>query len=1173
MTEFDLNQLKQISPSDLESAGLITKSPRGSRKDGHGYCCVYCSSGTGQNQSGGLDFDYRGDAWVHTCRSCGNGGDNIKFFQHVFNSDFTDACRQASEMFGIPIADSNNFGDKTYHRPTAPLPKPAATQPPRLKLPEKTLPEQVPLIKDDIAQAQKTLEILPEDQRRGLLLDTLKYFNCGFAPRWVHPVCRLEDKKVTPTPRIIIPTSDGEHYLALALDRDRKLDPKNSFHKPHAGAKTQVFNAADLRHETLIVVEGEVDAMSIFQACTLVDNAQGVRIDPCEKNFGVVATLSAGGWQNLIVAQMDNGLFDWHKFIILFDNDDAGHKTAEEFKAALAKRNCPAVIKFLDDYISVENKDKLGDKIDANKILTTVQNGNYHLRFAIRQLVNDAEKEFGDIHNQRTLDFNAAPVETATVAEQPVDTSKNIFDEWQELNGKINPDVVPKILDAHNYLGSITVGNLTPDIVQSSKLKHSLALCTFYDTCSADVSKFFATLGKVRKAAKENLQLVANDLATEDENSHAWEIFSVTTFKADIDKIKKQIAKAHKNFTRSENSRIASENNQRRIQAAAEQNLTLEDRLSELREKPKTPERDAEIISLVQDICEWKLTKDGDRDIVKCTASNVNRIFTYDPNVDRVFAFDEFQQTIVFTQEPIWAKPETPRVGTEWKDADDSQLRMYLRSTYREFANEKLVYDAIVSYGKARAFNEPLDWINSLRGTWDGKKRADSLFIKFLGAEDTVFNRKVTAFWLMGTLCRLFHPGCDFQSAVVLLGAQRIGKSRLLEMLGGKRGVNPSGKGYHVSLVERLDDTHAIDAIQRAWIVELEEFTAGTKADVTAIKSFISAAEDTHRFAYGRRAESIKRHCAIAITTNNDSFLKDPTGNARFLVVKCTKEKYKQVEGMTPEYIRQVWAEVIFWYDNMFADGFDESKLQLSNDIRLESERRNAAHLLDDGMQSEFDAWLGQKILPQYIWLLLTKEERARFCINGKLTLINGSAELIHRRRQVRPKNREADIRSIRQFCIPYVEETGEGSLYAAETEVKYMGERAFELTLYGSEYRQHICTAEIMCEAFPGNDKRKSNQRINELFNSLEGHGWHKNSKAFYGDKRYDNQRNTLWRDAGNVPRDDDDEPTTQPQATPPPIQAQAVPPTVQMQAVDDFGGVPVAPEDLPFDPDDMTF
>ena len=62
---FDLEQLKQISPSEFENHGLLTKSEYGERRENHGYCCVYCSSGTGKNRSGALNFDYKDGVWVH----------------------------------------------------------------------------------------------------------------------------------------------------------------------------------------------------------------------------------------------------------------------------------------------------------------------------------------------------------------------------------------------------------------------------------------------------------------------------------------------------------------------------------------------------------------------------------------------------------------------------------------------------------------------------------------------------------------------------------------------------------------------------------------------------------------------------------------------------------------------------------------------------------------------------------------------------------------------------------------------------------------------------------------------------------------------------------------------------------------------------------------------------
>ncbi len=408
---YDTEKLNSISPADMEAAGLLTKSARGERKPNHGYNCVYCSSGTGKNQSGALNFDFKGGYWAHFCHVCGNGGDNLKFFQHVFNADFQDACKQASDMFGVPYTETtSNTTFTPKKRP--PLVDDGYKFPPSMfRVPDKTAPEQVPLIKADIADAQKLLGKLPDDQRRGLWLETLQYFGCGFAPQWIHPVTRLGGKTVyNPLPRIIIPSADGEHYNAVALDRDRQLNRGNPDFKPkmHAGAKTQLFNEADIhRFETVMFVEGEIDAMSIWQAVCMC-NKPNKPVDPDLQQFGIVATYGTAGWKNLFLSKFDAGLFPWRKVIILFDKDaesEAGQSAAEQFKAALNERNIPAYVAFINDLLLPDEEDRLGNKVDANKYLTTV--GNYSLREIITRIVADAEREFGDIHPQTSLDIDS----------------------------------------------------------------------------------------------------------------------------------------------------------------------------------------------------------------------------------------------------------------------------------------------------------------------------------------------------------------------------------------------------------------------------------------------------------------------------------------------------------------------------------------------------------------------------------------------------------------------------------------------------------------------------------------------------------------------------------------------------------------------------------------------
>ena len=151
-----------------------------------------------------------------------------------------------------------------------------------------------------------------------------------------------------------------------------------------------------------------------------------------------------------------------------------------------------------------------------------------------------------------------------------------------------------------------------------------------------------------------------------------------------------------------------------------------------------------------------------------------------------------------FLKAPIWSNVKK---GDEWNARDDSQLHMYIRETYTELANEKLIFNVTVKYSDAHRFHVIKEIFHSLP-TWDGKPRAKKLFVKFLGADDTSYVHEVTLNILTAAIAHIFHSGCYYQLAPILLGEQGIRKSHKL------------GERYG-SLTDDVSDPHAIDAIQQ----------------------------------------------------------------------------------------------------------------------------------------------------------------------------------------------------------------------------------------------------------------------------------------------------------------------------------------------------------------------
>ena len=73
------------------------------------------------------------------------------------------------------------------------------------------------------------------------------------------------------------------------------------------------------------------------------------------------------------------------------------------------------------------------------------------------------------------------------------------------------------------------------------------------------------------------------------------------------------------------------------------------------------------------------------------------------------------------------------------------------------------------------------------------------------------------------------------------------------------------------------------------WLVELAELAALRRSEIEATKAFITRRVDRYRPHYGRHAIEMPRQCVFVATTNEATYLRDPTGNRRFWPVRVTK--------------------------------------------------------------------------------------------------------------------------------------------------------------------------------------------------------------------------------------------------------------------------------------------
>jgi Virulence-associated protein E/RepB DNA-primase from phage plasmid len=162
---------------------------------------------------------------------------------------------------------------------------------------------------------------------------------------------------------------------------------------------------------------------------------------------------------------------------------------------------------------------------------------------------------------------------------------------------------------------------------------------------------------------------------------------------------------------------------------------------------------------------------------------------------------------------------------------------------------------------------------------WDGVPRLNRWLISYMGAEDTPLNEAIGRIMLIAAVRRVRVPGVKFDTIVVLEGKQGTGKSTALQIL--------AGPGYHSdNEILALDTKGQMEAMEGVWIYELSEISGLNKSEVEKTKAFASRQFDRARMSYGRFSEARGRQTVFVGTTNEHKYLKDRTGNRRFLPLK-----------------------------------------------------------------------------------------------------------------------------------------------------------------------------------------------------------------------------------------------------------------------------------------------
>ena len=343
------------------------------------------------------------------------------------------------------------------------------------------------------------------------------------------------------------------------------------------------------------------------------------------------------------------------------------------------------------------------------------------------------------------------------------------------------------------------------------------------------------------------------------------------------------------------------------------------------------------------------------------TIDNCMKICQKDKRLKGKIAYNTFTRRHTVLGAMPWNSESESR---DWTDVDDAGLRHYIENLYG-IKSKAAITDAWSLVSMENSYNPVYDYLTSLK--WDGIKRLETFFVDYLGADNNEYTRASTRKTLVAAVARIMNPGIKFDTVLTLVGSQGCGKSYSIKRLGGR---------WFSDTLTTVQGKEAYEQLQGFWLIEIAELAALRRNEVEAVKHFTAKSEDAYRAAYGHHTEVRKRQCIFIGTTNQHEFLRDQTGNRRFLPIdvhphRATKSVF---EDLTDYEVDMIWAEAVELYKN------GEKLFMDTEELRALAEAEQNRHFEESPLTGDVVKYLNT-LLPDE-WNKMQLYERRNY-LNG----------------------------------------------------------------------------------------------------------------------------------------------------------------------------------------------
>lgn len=236
----------------------------------------------------------------------------------------------------------------------------------------------------------------------------------------------------------------------------------------------------------------------------------------------------------------------------------------------------------------------------------------------------------------------------------------------------------------------------------------------------------------------------------------------------------------------------------------------------------------------------------------------------------------------------------------------DSVVKVYFESVLGVAYSNQAMLDGMETFFSERSYNPVMEYMERAASNWDGRERINQMLQVYLGADDNPLISKIAEMWLVGAVAKVYDPFVKFDYVLDLVGGQGVGKTSLLQKLGGD---------WYTDAVTDFANKDNYDIMLKSLIINDDEMVASNRMSFAETKAFISKTSLRFRKPYMKRTEEFAKNFVLARTTNQKEYLKDKTGERRFLPVLANIEKQKKHPmEIEPETIEQIWGEAVTIY-------------------------------------------------------------------------------------------------------------------------------------------------------------------------------------------------------------------------------------------------------------------